>query len=30
VLFWLALVPLTAALVARLAIVETRGRSLPA
>ena len=30
VLFWLALVPLTAALVARLAIVETRGRTLPA
>jgi len=30
VLFWLALVPLTAALVARFAIVETRGRTLPA
>jgi MFS family permease len=30
VLFWLALVPLAAALVARLAIVETRGRVLPA
>ena len=30
VLFWLALVPLTAALVAPLAIVETRGRTLPA
>jgi len=29
VLFWLALVPLTAALVTRLAIVETRGRVLP-
>ena len=30
VLFWLALVPLAAALVTRLAIVETRGRALPA
>jgi MFS family permease len=29
VLFWLALVPLAAALVTRLAIVETRGRALP-
>ena len=30
VLFWVALVPLAAALVARLVIVETRGRALPA
>ena len=30
VLFWLELVPLTAALVAPLAVVETRGRTLPA
>lgn len=29
VLFWLALVPLAAALIARFAIVETRGRPLP-
>jgi MFS family permease len=30
VLFWVALVPLAAALVARFVIVETRGRALPA
>ncbi|GEM_PF-5362303 len=30
VLFWVALVPLAAALVAPLVIVETRGRALPA
>lgn len=29
-LFWVALVPLAAALVAPLVIVETRGRTLPA
>jgi hypothetical protein len=30
VLFWVALVPLTAALLGRFLIVETRGRTLPA